>query len=86
VFGIADKGRIAAGYDADFTIVDLKANREITDAWIESRCGWTPYAGRAVKGWPVATIVRGHFAMREGQIAASAHGAPVSFTESLPHR
>ncbi|MBC8049823.1 MAG: dihydroorotase [Chitinophagales bacterium] len=86
VFGIACKGRIAAGYDADLTIVDMKAERTIEDGWIESRCGWTPYAGRVVKGWPVATIVRGHFAMREGQIAAPAHGAPVSFTESLSHR
>ncbi len=85
VFGIAGKGRIAVGYDADLTIVDMKAERTITDGWIESRCGWTPYDGLEIKGWPVVTILRGQFAMREGQIAASAHGAPVSFTESLPH-
>ncbi|MDX2266378.1 MAG: dihydroorotase [Hyphomicrobiales bacterium] len=83
LFGIAGKGRIAAGYDADFTVVDMNAEREITDAWIESRCGWTPYAGMRTRGWPVATIVRGHFAMREGKLAAEATGAPVRLFETL---
>jgi dihydroorotase len=83
LFGIAGKGRIAVGYDADFTIVDMKVEREITDAWIESRCCWTPYAGMRARGWPLATIVRGCFAMRDGEIAAEARGAPVRFTEAL---
>ena len=55
IFGIAGKGRIAVGYDADLTIVDLKAERVIEDEWIGSKCGWTPFAGRRVKGWPVGT-------------------------------
>ena len=59
LFGIAGKGRIAVGYDADLTIVDLKAERVIEDDWIGSKCGWTPFAGEKVKGWPVGTIVRG---------------------------
>ncbi len=83
VFGIARKGRIAVGYDADLTIVDMKAARTIENEWIESRCGWTPYDGRAVQGWPAATMVRGHFAMRDGALAPTAHGAPVRFLESL---
>ena len=45
LFGIRGKGRIAVGYDADFTIVDLKRRETITNAWIASRCGWTPYDG-----------------------------------------
>ena len=43
LFRIAGKGRIAVGYDADLTIVDLKRRETITDAWIASRAGWTPY-------------------------------------------
>ncbi len=39
VFGIAGKGRIAQGYDADFTIVDLHAKKTITHEWSASRCG-----------------------------------------------
>ena len=53
LFGIAGKGRIAAGYDADFTVVDLKRREKIENRWIASRCGWTPYDGKEVLGWPV---------------------------------
>ena len=59
VYGLLGKGRIAAGYDADFTLVDLKAHRRIEESWIASPCGWTPFAGLEVTGWPVATIVPG---------------------------
>ena len=60
IFGIAGKGRIARGYDADFTIVDLKLTRTIENNWIASSCGWTPFDGMKTKGWPVATILRGN--------------------------
>ncbi len=83
VYGIAGKGRIAAGYDADLTLVDLKAERTITNAWSASRCGWTPYDGWEVTGWPMATIVRGRIVMREGAILAAATGQPVRFLEAL---
>jgi dihydroorotase len=82
IFGIARKGRIAEGYDADFTIVDLKRRETIRDSWIESRCGWTPYDGVTVVGWPVGTYVRGKRAMWQGEIAANAAGQPVSFHEN----
>jgi dihydroorotase len=84
IFGIARKGRIAEGYDADFTIVDLKKKMTIADSWIESRCGWTPYDGKEVAGWPVMTVVRGRAAMRDGAIIGPAQGQPISFHESLP--
>jgi dihydroorotase len=83
LFGIAGKGRIAVGYDADLTVVDLKAERVIDDAWIGSKCGWTPFVGRKVKGWPVGTVVRGRLAMWDGELG-QAHGAPVRFGEALP--
>jgi dihydroorotase len=83
IFGLAGKGRIAEGYDADFTIIDLKAKRTISDSWIESRCGWTPYNGREVVGWPVGTLVRGRKVMWDGEIAGLAHGAPARFVEAL---
>jgi dihydroorotase len=81
LFGIRGKGRIAAGYDADLTIVDLKRKQTITNDWIESRCGWTPYDGVTVQGWVAGTIVRGHRVMWDGQIMAPATGAPVRFLE-----
>jgi dihydroorotase len=83
IFGIAGKGRIAVGYDADLTVVDLKAQRVVEDEWIGSKCGWTPFAGRRVKGWPVGTVVRGRLAMWEGELG-KAGGEPVRFGEALP--
>lgn len=82
IFNIVGKGRIAVGYDADFSIVDLKRREKITNAWIKSRCGWTPYDGVTVTGWAVGTIVRGRRAMWEGEIARQADGEPVRFLES----
>lgn len=85
VFGIAGKGRIAQGYDADFTIVDLKAKKTITHEWSASRCGWTPFDGMEAKAWPVATIVRGIMVMCDGGLVAPGRGEPVRFVETLPH-
>ncbi len=81
LFGIRGKGRIAVGYDADLTVVDMKRAATITNDWIASRCGWTPYDGRKVTGWPVGTVVRGRRVMWEGEILGAAHGAPVGFLE-----
>jgi dihydroorotase len=84
IFGIAGKGRIARGYDGDFTIVDLSLTREITNAWIASRCGWTPFDGMKTKGWPVAAILRGKVVMRDFAATGPALGEPVCFVETLP--
>jgi dihydroorotase len=83
IFGMAAKGRIAAGYDADLTVVDLKRRQTITDGWIASRAAWTPYDGMTVTGWPVGTVVRGHKVMWEGSLTAPARGERVRFLESL---
>jgi dihydroorotase len=60
----------------------MKAERTITNDWIASRCGWTPFDGKRVTGWPVATIVRGRMVMRDGQLLGSPAGEPVRFQES----
>ena len=83
IFGIAGKGRIAAGFDADFTIVDLQARRAITSIWIASRCGWTPFEGMDATGWPVATFVRGQQVMREGELLGEPRGKAMRFLECL---
>ncbi len=83
LFGIAGKGRIAAGYDADLTIVDLRRKETISNDWIASRSGWTPYDSVTVMGWPVGTFVRGHKVMWEGELTAPGQGAAISFLETL---
>ena len=82
IFGLATKGRIALGYDADLTIVDLARTETIMNSKVASRCGWTPYDGVKVKGWPVATMIRGRTAMRDGAIIGPATGEPVQFHEA----
>ncbi|MCH8188214.1 MAG: dihydroorotase [Proteobacteria bacterium] len=85
LFGLMGKGRLAAGYDADFTVVDLAARRTITDSMIASKCGWTPYDGMEVTGWPVMTVVRGALVMRDGELgAAPAGGQALRFWEGRP--
>jgi dihydroorotase len=79
IFGMVRKGRIAAGYDADFTIVDMKRAATIRDSWIASRSPWTPYDGKGVTGWPVGTIVRGLKVMWEGELVTPSRGEPARF-------
>ena len=83
VFGTANKGRMAVSYDADLTLVDLKAKRTITHDQQASRCGWTPFDGVEATGWPMATIVRGRVVMQDGELIGAAHGRPVRFMETL---
>ncbi|WP_269514692.1 dihydroorotase [Brevundimonas subvibrioides] len=83
VFQTANKGRLAEGYDADLTLVDLKAKRIIRHEDMASRCGWTPFDGFEATGWPMATIVRGRVVMSDGELIGTAHGRPVNFQEAL---
>ncbi|WP_374275445.1 dihydroorotase [Brevundimonas sp.] len=83
VFGIAGKGRMAEGYDADLTLVDLKARRTIRHEDMASRCGWTPFDGFEATGWPMATITRGRVVMKDDELIGQAHGRPVRFQETL---
>ncbi|GLK48149.1 dihydroorotase [Brevundimonas intermedia] len=83
VFSTANKGRMAVSYDADLTIVDLKAKKTITHDQQASRCGWTPFDGFEATGWPMATLVRGRVVMQDGELIGAAHGRPVRFMETL---
>lgn len=83
IYNVRGKGRIALGYDADFSVVDLKAKKTITDDWMASKVGWTPYAGMEMTGWPMATIIRGSIVMRDGELQGRPDGAPVRFQETV---
>ena len=79
VYGVLGKGRLAAGYDADFTLVDMQRRRRIEELWIASPCGWTPFAGMQITGWPIATIIRGQVVMREDEVLGTPLGRLVRF-------
>ncbi len=71
LYGLAGrKGVIAPGADADIALWDAKARRRITAADLHDGVGYTPYEGRDITGWPVATFVRGKAVMRDGQLLA----------------
>jgi dihydroorotase len=79
VYGAVGKGRMAAGYDADFTVVDMKKQRRIEESWIVCPAGWTPFAGMDITGWPVATIIRGNVVMRDDAVVGEPLGRLVRF-------
>ena len=83
LFNIAGKGRLAVGYDADLTIVDLKRKWTIEEDWLQSKCGWSPFTGRQLVGKPVGTFVRGKKVMWEGELAEEATGQPIRFQDTL---
>ena len=61
----------------------MKARRTITSAWAANKCGWTPFEGMAVTGWPMATVLRGRVVMRDGELLGPPSGEPIRFLDSL---
>lgn len=84
LFQLAGKGRIARGYDADLTLVDLNASWTIEDSWIASQAAWTPFHGKKITGRPLGTIIRGNAVVRDGELQGTALGQPIRFQETLP--
>ncbi|TXD34099.1 amidohydrolase family protein [Lujinxingia vulgaris] len=64
VHQVVDRGRIAEGAFADLVLIDPHMMRRVEDKDQRSRCGWTPYAGRDLTGWPVRTWVNGNEVFR----------------------
>jgi len=74
IWSLQGKGRLEPGADGDLTIVDLAARRTVTDDWIASRCGWTPFHGVELTGWPIHTVLRGHVVVRDGEVQGTPAG------------
>lgn len=81
VFGIAGKGAIEPGCDADLAIFDLAATWCVERRWLRSRCDWSPFEGMQLRGRPIATVLRGRIAMRDDEILGPATGTPVRFVD-----
>lgn len=79
IFGIKEKGKIEVGYDADLVLVDMEVEKEITRAMVKSKCGWSPYEGWKLKGWPVMTYLRGNLVFKDGEFGEKI-GAEAQFS------
>lgn len=79
IWGVKNKGRIAVGYDADFTIVDVNKEHTFDDSEMANVSGWTPYHGRKNKGMPTHTIIAGHIIMKNGELDPDKQGLPTKF-------
>lgn len=79
IFGIKGKGRIEVGYDADFVIIDMDLEKEVTNAMMLTKCAWTPWDGVSLKGWPIMTIVGGELIYENGKFVSSKRGSELIF-------
>lgn len=83
LFNMVGKGRIAVGFDADYSVVDLKAQWTVTGDWLASRCGWSPFEGDTLTGRPVGTVIRGRRVMWDAELLGAPDGQPLRFQETL---
>jgi dihydroorotase len=79
VWDIVGKGRIDVGYDADLVLVDLERAVEIRNEQQVTKCGWSPWHGERLVGWPVRTWVMGHEVYRDGQFNLEHMGQEARF-------
>lgn len=78
-WGLRRKGRLEVGYDGDLVLIDMKAERVITDASTRSKAGWSPWVGTAVQGWPVFTAILGEPVFRDGQVIDGVRGSELTY-------
>jgi dihydroorotase len=79
LLGLAGRGRLEPGAAAHLSLVDLAEERVVDAAAVRSRCGWSPFAGARLRGWPRAVVLRGRLAMRDGEVVGSPSGQVLEF-------
>lgn len=80
-YGIANKGAIAPGYDADLVLVDLKNYRPVVREELLTKCGWSPFEGWNLTGWAAFTIVGGEVVYEQGKVNTQVRGTALKFAE-----
>ncbi|QDU55385.1 dihydroorotase [Aeoliella mucimassa] len=79
VWDIVGKGRIEGGYDADLVLVDMNKTQTVSNLTQLTKCGWSPWDGVELTGWPVRTWVHGHTVFAEGKITAEQPGREAKY-------
>ena len=83
VWDMVGKGRIAEGYDADLVLVDLGKKQTVRNQTQVTKCGWSPWDGVSLQGWPVRTLVKGHTVFLNGQFDETVRGSEIEFDHAL---
>ena len=83
IYGIEGKGRLEVGYDADLVLVDLNRSRKVERSFLQSKCGWSPYEGETLTGWPEIVVLGGRVAVRNDERVGAAGGQVLSFAWSV---
>jgi dihydroorotase len=78
-YNIPNKGAIAPGYDADLVLVDLNTYHPVLREELLTKCGWSPFEGWNLTGWPVVTIVGGQIVYERGKVNTQVRGKALSF-------
>ncbi|XFA72145.1 dihydroorotase [Thermosynechococcaceae cyanobacterium Okahandja] len=78
-YQIPNKGKIVPGYDADLVLVDLQTYRPVLRQELLTKCGWSPFEGWSLTGWPVFTIVNGEMVFSHGKVNTAVRGRPLTF-------
>ncbi|MEN9206987.1 MAG: dihydroorotase [Gloeomargarita sp. GMQP_bins_120] len=78
-YGIVNKGQLAVGYDADVVLVDWEHTQPVRREDLQTKCGWSPFEGWELTGWPQVTIVGGRIVYYQGQFNEAVRGQPLQF-------
>jgi dihydroorotase len=78
-YHIPNKGAIAIGYDADLVLVDVEHYHPVERKDLETKCGWSPFEGWNLTGYPVYTIVNGNVVFDRGTIHSEIKGKALRF-------
>lgn len=81
-YQIPRKGAIVPGYDADLVLVDLETYHPVLREKLLTKCGWSPFEGWNLTGWPVMTIVGGQIVYNRGKLNTDVRGRALTFNAS----
>ena len=79
VWSLKNKGQIREGFDADLVLVDLHRSETILNENQLTKCGWSPWHGETLTGWPVRTWVMGRTVFADGKVIDGVHGEEIQY-------
>jgi dihydroorotase len=79
LYGIQGKGHLEVGYDADLVLVDLKQEKVVNKQMLQTKCGWSPYEGDTLTGWPTHVFLNGSLVVENDERLPQRHARQLVF-------